>query len=114
MRKEFKRIMDKLKEIPTEGFVGTYGDHELVHSVIDSCNEIIEQVASESPDDWILCSDRPPEKFVNVLLQAKTNGRIYVGEYVGNGYKCVTARGSTVTGLKPIAWQPLPEGYKGE
>lgn len=62
---------------------------------------------------WIPIKEKLPEKDEMVLLQAQIDGRMYVGyrNYCG-AYRCITARGSAVTGLKPIAWMPLPEPYK--
>lgn len=64
-------------------------------------------------NEWILIKDKLPEKDVLVLLQAKTNDRLYVGYRTRyDRYKCITARGSEVSGLNPIAWMELPELYK--
>ena len=72
----------------------------------------------DSLKDWILCEDNLPDDDVEVLFKAKLNGRKYVGHkqtYIYHDgekrieYHCTTARGSEVTGLKPIAWMSLPE-----
>ena len=39
---------------------------------------------------------------------------MYVGYYTKYGARCVTARKSFVTGMKPVAWMPLPEPYRKE
>lgn len=65
--------------------------------------------------NWIPVKEKRPDADVEVLLQIKCNGRMYVGyrcSYGEDVYKCVTARGSSVSGMKPIAWMPLPEIYK--
>ncbi|WP_143322726.1 DUF551 domain-containing protein [Clostridium sp. HBUAS56010] len=127
MKKEFKRIIDKLNKIPTEGLVGTYGDHELVRGVIDSCIEIVEQIASECSNDWISCSKSMPEDIltynrntfnpvINVLVTTE-NGKVTKLQRIGNkGYdgehELTWYWGRIHGGIK--AWQSLPEGYKGE
>lgn len=64
-------------------------------------------------NDWIPIKEKLPERDVKVLLQAQVEDRMYVGyRNYCDTYKCITARGSEVTGLKPIAWMPLPEVYK--
>lgn len=65
---------------------------------------------------WIFIKDRLPDDNVEVLFKTKKN-RKYVGKirtyHYSDGskaiYRCITARGSEVTGLKPIAWLELPD-----
>lgn len=68
--------------------------------------------------DWTLIKDDLPPDDVEVLFKTKKYGRKYVGKkrththYDGGKdivYRCVTARGSEVTGLKPVAWMYLPD-----
>ena len=69
-------------------------------------------------NEWRSVKDDPPPDDVEVLFKAKKNGRKYVGRqytYTHHDgeknikYWCVTARGSNVTGLKPVEWMPLPD-----
>lgn len=62
--------------------------------------------------------DNPPPDDVEVLFKKKKDGKKYVGfkrtysYYDGEKYTkyyCITARGSTVTGMVPVAWMPIPE-----
>lgn len=63
--------------------------------------------------EWITIKEKLPKRDEMVLLQAQIGGRMYVGyRNYRDIYKCITARGSEVTGLKPIAWMPLPKPYK--
>lgn len=64
--------------------------------------------------EWTLIKDDVPPDNVEVLFKT----RKYVGKkktfvhYDGSKefeYRCITARGSEVTGLKPIAWMYLPD-----
>lgn len=66
---------------------------------------------------WISIKDRLPDDNVEVLFKTKKN-RKYVGKirtyHYSDGskainYRCITARGSEVTGLKPIAWLELSD-----
>lgn len=127
MQKIIKEIIHKLDEIPTEEFVGTYGDHELIRCVIDSCCEIIEQVASKQDADWISCSISMPEDILTYnkntshpaidVLVTTNGGKVTKLQRIGDkGYNGTGNLfwywGRIRGGVK--AWQPLPEGYKGE
>lgn len=68
--------------------------------------------------EWTLIKDNVPPDNVEVLFKTRKNGRKYVGKkrtfvhYDGSKefeYRCITARGSEVTGLKPVAWMYLPD-----
>lgn len=63
---------------------------------------------------WISIKDQQPEEDKLVLFQAKCNSQMYVGYKDYSGYKCIKPRGSSVTGLVPIAWMELPEKYNGK
>ncbi len=78
------------------------------------------QVIDKQPtvNEWKLIEDNPPPDNVEVLFKKKKDGKKYVGfkrtycyhdgeKYIK--YFCVTARGSTATGMVPIAWMPIPE-----
>jgi len=67
-------------------------------------------------NEWRLIKDDLPPDNVEVLFKKKKDGKKYVGfkrtynygeKYVK--YFCVTARGSTVMGMVPVAWMPIPE-----
>lgn len=62
-------------------------------------------------EKWIPMDEKTPEYNENVLFQAKSDGHMYVGYYTKYGARCITARKSFVTGMKPVAWMPLPERY---
>lgn len=64
-------------------------------------------------NNWTLFKDEKPKVGEPVLFQAERDGHMYIG-YITTygGVKCITARNSTVTGMKPIAWMELPEKYK--
>ena len=97
--------------------------YEVQTNAYKNAIEIVNQLAEEYKlfgnseqvnNGWIPCSERLPSEEELVLLQTKRDGRMYVGYHRRNGAKwvCVTARNSVVTGMIPIAWQPLPQPYK--
>lgn len=127
MQKIFKEIIHKLGEMPTEAFVGTYGNHELICCVIDSCCEIIERVGSKYETDWTPCSESMPEDVLTYnkntshpvidVLVTTNGGKVTKLQRIGDkGYDGTDSLfwywGRICGGVK--AWQPLPEGYKGE
>ncbi len=80
--------------------------------------EGFKKLLNGTSESWILCKDSLPDDGVDVLFKAKLNGRKYVGHkhtYIHPSgekkieYHCLTARGSSRTGMKPIAWMPIPE-----
>ena len=79
--------------------------------------EGFKRLLNDKNERWIFIKDRAPGDNVEVLFKTK-KGRKYVGKMStyhhidGNksySYFCITARGSTVTGLIPIAWMELPD-----
>lgn len=62
---------------------------------------------------WTSIKDELPPEKTEILFKIK-NGRKYVGRIIkySNGecsYRCITARGSDVTGIIPVAWMYIPE-----
>lgn len=45
------QIIDRIHAIPTETFVGPYGDFELVEAVKDSCCEAVEEAYARKPEE---------------------------------------------------------------
>ena len=117
------KILKMLREIPSEGFVGTYGDHELIRTVIDSCGEIVETVFNENQlnDGWIPISKGLPE------FTGDYNTTVGVGSELGYFEEVRTYRYEIYNGKTPhkkwiiannfcevvnvIAWRPLPKKY---
>lgn len=64
---------------------------------------------SENLNRWIPCNERMPEEWESVLVCFKTQGgmaQVVSERFDGD-------RWSALCGMKPIAWMPLPEPYKG-
>lgn len=72
-------------------------------------------------DDWILCSERLPEEngkeFYDMQLVTLKDGEICLGVYRNKDNEWWTRKqvGENVytNAHEVIAWQPLPEPYKG-
>ncbi len=112
-----EKIIKALQDMPTEGFIGDLGNHDLVRSVVDVCCESIEQIAAEYNNGWIPVSERLP--VANKVGDDKQPEYLVCDDY-GNmfickrliiyenehwNYCCVELKRNI------IAWQPLPEKY---
>lgn len=91
-----------------------------ISETVDQCKEIVQEVAKEYGKDtnvpsngWIPCSERLPEKYVDVLVTVKHFEYPQMGHLEGG----VWYADDTIKYLPDavIAWQPLPAPYqKGE
>lgn len=66
-------------------------------------------------DKWIPCSERLPEVGRKILLQ--TQGKQMTVAFLGKKHMWYSDSGDgfcTSLCVKPIAWTPLPQPYKGE
>lgn len=87
---------------------------------IDNVVEIVNELAEEYKGGWIPVSERLPERNKCVLCYAKSTARggdtLFVGS-CDNGFWFLQTSIGTLgypTQYEVIAWQPLPEAYKGE
>ena len=65
---------------------------------------------------WIPCSERLPEEFSYILVCTDEN-EIFLATYLGtlnDGSHCFDDDDGMMCEGDVIAWQPLPEPYKGE
>lgn len=60
--------------------------------------------------EWIPCSGRLPDNFVDVLVSHK--GRVSLGIRMGKDWMITNGNGSFVI-TDPQAWLPLPSAYEG-
>ena len=83
---------------------------------------IVNQIAKEYNDGWILCSERLPQEdkaseYYESVIVTLDDGRVAEGCYTGIEWWVDAPDGEhyseDMTG-HVIAWQPLPEPYKGE
>lgn len=88
-------------------------DKKLVRHWNNCIDVVLEIIQSHINEDWISAKDKLPEDLELVLIQGST-GRMYVGygAFGGQDWYCKTSKSSSVNGIKPIAWRPLPEQYK--
>jgi hypothetical protein len=126
-----EKLIDRLEAQPTEQFVGIYGNHELVSTVIECCVECVNQLAEEYKDvsdtnvgKWIPVSERLPEynkysDYYESVIVTLDDGRVVDGCYrnmdkewwvdnVDGEHYSVNATGHV------LAWQHLPQPYKVE
>ena len=75
--------------------------------------EIVNQVESEYNNGWIPCSERLPKKCSRVLW-CNRYGQIIVGHLFIDKYGNYCAENVSNFLSECVAWQPLPEPYKGE
>lgn len=119
MQEVFEKIKQKAKERSKKMFVEKLGDKNYVYLQAIGTKEldkIIEQVAKEHNNGWILVSERLPKEKMPVLI-CNEIGEITSTWYLPYGdekrfKKFMHKIGESET----IAWQPLPEPYqpKGE
>lgn len=85
------------------------GDNNLL-IMMNSIEKKVKQMQYNRDKEWILCSERLPEEYVEVLVQFKSQGGVAMA--VSCLYRKNTNAWSGLCGIKPIAWKPLPEPYK--
>ena len=72
--------------------------------------EILDSVVAEYNNGWIPCSERLPEKHVDVLVDfGDENPIIAWYSHVNDTWK--NSSTDYVINVDVIAWQPLPESY---
>lgn len=125
MNKAFEKIIDELKQ---ESIIV---DDDAGHRAV----EIIEQIAEEYNNGWIPCSVRLPEEHDSIFAKLKGTDKWYDAmfekisddvnvtvEFEDGTRKTMTLHtndgkwntGNRIAKFNVIAWQPLPECWKGE
>ena len=70
----------------------------------EEIREVLDALPSAQPEQsWIPCSDDNP----------KADGRYLITGKMGTVYSLDFEDGRWYGGIKPVAWMPLPEPYKG-
>ncbi len=91
------------------------GTHEKIDQAI-KCNEAlvlgVEALKNQKIERWIPCNEKLPKEFESVLVCYRSQSGIAqaVSERLTN--MDGSNRWSTLAGIEPIAWMPLPEPYK--
>ena len=104
----FEKILERLEEERHPEICGCWETMR-----IDRAKNIVQEVAEEYNNGWILCSEQFPEECIEVLVSVKEiDGSIYTRTSWIQDDVWVIKK----TPLNPtvIAWQPLPEPYKRE
>ena len=84
--------------------------------VVKLAKEIVQEVAEEYNDGWIACSEKLPELRQDVLVTVKYTGFMGMhGYWIKTGHmEAENDWWGDCAGGDVIAWQPLPECWKGE
>ena len=96
-------------------YVVTYiaGKYNLLFMVCKMLEETLQKYTDEGNNGWIPCSERLPEEdgFYNVTVKFwHMNNPTVISSHFENGeWTCVALDAEDVV----IAWQPLPDSYKG-
>lgn len=107
-----KSLIEKIEEQRGDETDYTNQDGKRLVRHWNNCIDVIlEIIQSHINEDWISAKDELPEDGELVLIQGST-GRMYVGYGVFGNWYCKTSKNSSVNGIKPVAWRPLPEKFK--
>ena len=115
MQEVFEKIMQKLENASwwtdvTYDEDGYSDDDRDEVITLDEAIGIVDQVAQEYNNGWILCSERLPEKPANYLVCSK--GVVWMANYFNYTWWGVEKK---IRWQDVEAWQPLPAPYqKGE
>lgn len=109
-----EKLISRLEEKQDEYFHGTSDYEEGKYNAYDEVAQIVNQLAEEYKDvpdtnvgKWILCSERLPEELGRYIVTLK-DGRSLEAIYDNISKRFIMYEHDV------IAWQPLPEPYKGE
>ena len=136
MKEVFKKIRERLEERARWYNSASDSDQDVRRGVKEAI-EIVNQVESECNNGWIPCSERLPEEHDSLFAMYKGTNKwddamfekisdVVNVTVVDEKGKAVTTHAHTTDGIwhcdllrcnrtyRIIAWQPLPEPYKGE
>lgn len=106
-----KQVFEKIKQRITIAATEACGYAALTRVVSEAeVKEILDSVVAEYNNGWIPCSERLPEKHVDVLVDfGDENPIIAWYSHVNDTWK--NSSTDYVINVDVIAWQPLPEPY---
>lgn len=106
-----KQVFEKIKQRITIAATEACGYAALTRVVSEAeVKEILDSVVAEYNNGWIPCSERLPEKHVDVLVDfGDENPIIAWYSHVNDTWK--NSSTDYVINVDVIAWQPLPESY---
>lgn len=129
----FEKIIEKLEEYPTYSFGVSLANAEDYIKVNDLMS-ILQEVAEEHNNGWILCSQQMPEEHESMFAHLKGTNRWCTGMFekasdmvlvtlIDEEGNAITTYAHTIDGkwscdllklnlYKVIAWQPYPEPYR--
>ena len=116
MNKEFEKILERLEELH-ERYVNQYGvvgGNPMAFSVKE-CMEIVQEVAEEYNGGWIPCSERLPEddSICIVTVEYPNNETVVDYGWFDRKSVCWFVGTQEFRTSNILAWQPLPEPFKG-
>ena len=108
MDKAFEKIIDKLREVPTE-----YRHDEYNQAIYDVIN-FISKVAIDYNNGWIACSESLPEddSICIVTVEYPNNETMVDYGWFDRKRVCWFVGMQEFRTSNILAWQPLPEPYK--
>ena len=115
MNKAFEKIIRGIESLKSnKGFGGTiqtmYAD-----GMLDKAKKIVQEVAEEYNNGWIPCSDRLPEDDSICIVTVEYPNNETVVDYGWFDIKrvCWFVGMQEFRTSNILAWQPLPEPFKG-
>lgn len=116
MKEAFEKIIERLEEREVQAFASAGGTaYNAYRNAIKIVNQVAEKFGGDinvgSNDGWIPCSERLPEEEYDTVLAVTDRNHYCVAVYTTeHGFRTmdIDCEGDFV------AWQPLPESYKGE
>ena len=109
MQEVFKKIIEKLEDIPVLGTFPT--------EVLQDAIKVVEEVAKDYNNGWIPVEERFPENDNYILVSFDNFSGIDIARYEkdedgGAFYPGDEEKSYVSFGLFVNAWQPLPESYQ--
>lgn len=124
MNKAFELILERLEEIRNSkitinsgrrnGKTLVIGYSKGMQDTLDEAVSIVKEVAEEYNNGWILCSERLPEDWQDVLICFEHIDGCIIAWYSQSKHTWHVSATDNICKKNPVAWKPLPEPYKKE